>query len=464
MKFCFLARAGQTDYFIKIAKLMTLKGCQCIFVTQNDIDDKKILADIPDAKIYQLTRYLEINWNRFSYQKLQAYVQEYSEVDFWTLYHMDRFLRDRFSYADAVHFMVGHVDFYREVLSEEQPDAFVDETITTYGSYIAYYLCLRQKIVPMFIVCGRRYDKPTIYIASDPFYSMPELSELPPITQEQRNQAEAYISSYINEKNSPIFMKVMGRAPRMRLKYWLLPARNVIWSFMKRFNNKYNYSYYKYNKSLASPFFLYWNYLRSKRYYTLPDLNRKYYLFPLHMQPEASTIVCASKYENQLFAIDQIAKSIPGDAIVYVKEHCAGLGGRPISFYKQLKKYPNVVLVSPWADTHEMIEKCYAVITLTSTVGFDALLHLKPVYLLGHVFYQHCKGVVKVDDIYLQKDSLRTPVYPLKEDVLCFLYAWLNLLRDGNFSMVASDRFEKQNIIYLCNALLDKMSESRGKG
>ena len=35
-------------------------------------------------------------------------------------------------------------------------------------------------------------------------------------------------------------------------------------------------------------------------HYNKANYNRKYVYFPLHYQPEASTIVCAAKYEKQL--------------------------------------------------------------------------------------------------------------------------------------------------------------------
>jgi capsule polysaccharide export protein KpsC/LpsZ len=132
-----------------------------------------------------------------------------------------------------------------------------------------------------------------------------------------------------------------------------------------------------------------------------PDFNEKYVLFPLHFQPEATTLVCAEKYEKQLFFIDQIAKSLPADTKLYVKEHYAVLGHREREFYQKLQFYPNVVIIDPLVESKDLIMRADTIITLTGTAGWEALLLGKRVLVCGNCFYQHAPGAIKVDDIYL---------------------------------------------------------------
>lgn len=88
----------------------------------------------------------------------------------------------------------------------------------------------------------------------------------------------------------------------------------------------------------------------------LTDYSKKYVYYPLHYEPEASTLVCAVKYEKQLFFIDSWAKSLPADTVLYVKEHYAVLGHRELTLYKELKKYPNVVMIDPWESSRKLIK------------------------------------------------------------------------------------------------------------
>ena len=113
-----------------------------------------------------------------------------------------------------------------------------------------------------------------------------------------------------------------------------------------------------------------------------------YYLFPLHLQPEASTLMMAPYYVNQVATIENIAKSLPGNAYLYVKEHTSSYGKHSLDFYKQIKKIPNVRLLSPNESIKELIKKSICPIVLTSTVGWEALLIGKPVVVLGEVFYK----------------------------------------------------------------------------
>ena len=177
-------------------------------------------------------------------------------------------------------------------------------------------------------------------------------------------------------------------------------------------------------------FYLRYNYC--KRFYQKADYKKKYIYYPLHFQPEASTLVCAEKYEKQLFFIDSWAKSLPADTVLYVKEHYAVLGHRSISFYKELKKYPNVVLIDPWESSRKLMQNAVAVTTLTGTAGWEAMLLQKPVFIGGNIFFENAPGVIKVDDMfenYLPK--MKTWKKPSDEAVIKYLCAYFRVIKPG---------------------------------
>lgn len=126
-----------------------------------------------------------------------------------------------------------------------------------------------------------------------------------------------------------------------------------------------------------------------EKYYfdTIPTENSKIVFFPLHTEPESSTLVRAPYYINQKAIIENIAKSLPADYVLYVKEHPFMHGQRPLSFFKELKCIPNVRILPAETDSLQIIKLSSLVIVITSTSGLEAALLGKPVITLGASHY-----------------------------------------------------------------------------
>jgi capsule polysaccharide export protein KpsC/LpsZ len=84
---------------------------------------------------------------------------------------------------------------------------------------------------------------------------------------------------------------------------------------------------------------------------------------------------------DQCHLVELLAKSIPFDWKVLVKEHPGTLVARvrPLSFYRRLKKIPNVCIASIDADMHQLISNAEMVAVITGTAGWEAILRGKPV-------------------------------------------------------------------------------------
>lgn len=125
--------------------------------------------------------------------------------------------------------------------------------------------------------------------------------------------------------------------------------------------------------------------------------NEKFVLFPLHYQPEVSTSWYGRWHMNQLALAEKIAKALPVDYNLYIKEHTTQLGSKTLRFYKELKKIPNVRLIDPKEDTFELIKRSSLVATITGTVGLESILYFnKPVITFGDVFYNLFEDVEKI--------------------------------------------------------------------
>lgn len=133
-------------------------------------------------------------------------------------------------------------------------------------------------------------------------------------------------------------------------------------------------------------------------YYEPIVQGEKYLVYPLHFHPESSTSVLAGTYLNEYEVIKNIAFNLPTGISLYVKDHLSAYGYPSKDFYRRLKKLPNVRVVAPQYPAKTLVKNSAGVITLTSTMGYEALLLGKTVFLYGSVFYEHHKNVIKVGD------------------------------------------------------------------
>jgi len=124
------------------------------------------------------------------------------------------------------------------------------------------------------------------------------------------------------------------------------------------------------------------------------DPEEKYLYFPLNAVPEYTIQVQANMWINQLHIIETLAKSIPFDWKVYVKEHPSQVAGRArtCSFYKEIKSYSNVKFIPFETDGHQIIKNSQIVVNITGTTGWEAILfHGKPVITFAESTYEICK-------------------------------------------------------------------------
>ena len=121
--------------------------------------------------------------------------------------------------------------------------------------------------------------------------------------------------------------------------------------------------------------------LLNPKFYSEVKQGQKYVYFPLHNASEYSTQVQGTMWINQLGIIEALAKSIPFDWKVVVKEHPGMLlwRVRPISFYNEIKRYSNVILIPTDTSSNKAISNAQAVVTIVGTTGWEAIMRGKPV-------------------------------------------------------------------------------------
>jgi hypothetical protein len=182
---------------------------------------------------------------------------------------------------------------------------------------------------------------------------------------------------------------------------WLKSLKGVIEMF------RYYYSKKLRGYTSISPWCFLWDRIKRKirvvigfnDLYDQVNLEEDFVYFPLNVEPEIFLLLYAPYATDQLFYVKQVARSLPLNYKLYVKEHPAMVGYRPRAFYKKLKKMPNVKLISPTIKSFELIKRAKLITTITGTAGWEALLYQKPSITFGDTFYNNLSMVKHCDTI-----------------------------------------------------------------
>ena len=462
------ARSLQTKFYGLIG-LEIEDSYNTIYLVQNNQEYEILLNLNCKGKIYNIQDFIQKNWDNKSMidsVNLEDFENEYDISSLWQIFYTDRFLYE-FKYEDSQKIMKLLISLFSIIFSESKPDIFINEEIAIFSSYLMYFFCRKHDAKYLGFSNPRQIgDKKTGLVNSykNNFYLLDEMYLKDDFSSEQLKESEDFINNFREKEVIPPYMLTGAfRKKRPKIKDVIIALAKYFYHSIKPFP-KADYMRYYYRKLKLKEANFYFKYLRQRKYYSLPDFTEKYYYFPLHFQPEASTLVAAPNYEKQLFAMDLLAKKIPIGAKLYIKEHFSILGHREMSFYMSLKKYPNVKLISPWENSHELIKKSEGVITLTGTAGWETVLYGKPVFVLGNVFYKSFKFTNAIDNInelpdiikdhktkHISKDQYR-------EELIKYVAAYINSSKDGVSYLNDKKLHDKENIKNLSKIIINELS------
>jgi len=159
------------------------------------------------------------------------------------------------------------------------------------------------------------------------------------------------------------------------------PLKKIAFSNMRDLRKLRVYS--KYNKLFQDP------------------VDEDYVYMPLHLIPESTTFVKSPMFVDELSIIQAVSKSLPIGWKLYVKEHQAMLGERPLGFYKEVNKLYNVkvVTINYYKDPKPWIVKSRGVISISGSAAFEARLLGKPSAVFGHVCFNIIEGIQVINSI-----------------------------------------------------------------
>ncbi|AZZ91675.1 hypothetical protein EUZ85_13420 [Hahella sp. KA22] len=167
------------------------------------------------------------------------------------------------------------------------------------------------------------------------------------------------------------------------------------------------------------------------------NLEREFYIYALHTQPESSIDVAGAYFSDQISLITFVARSIPVGSVLLVKIHPTDIDGKSLRFYRKISQIPGVKLVHDQYDSRTLIERAKIVFTLTGTIGHEAGLMGKKVITFANNYYNDlptvrlCKSPTDLPELIHDLDHEDLPPEELKTRIIEFLSDCRSKVFDG---------------------------------
>lgn len=301
----------------------------------------------------------------------------------------------------------------------------VSSGIADFASYITHKICPYYNIPFIYSITirlGNYYClSSTVDSAPIGFHKNLELNkQLLKHNPHIFNNTVTFIENYKINKTQPYY--VNDKSSMFRYINW--GDLNTIKKFFRNKLTDKN----SYNNHLTI-FQLFTNRLKritNKRFYdnivikdniSLEDLNDKnYFIYPLHFHPESATLMLGRWFNDQVRIIEMISKALPANYILIVKEHPVSIGRRTNHFYKEISYFHNVFFISDKYTSHEILSGSKGVITISSTMGFEAFLHKKPCICIGDVFYNASSNTYSTTDFKNFNETIKKAINHIFDD------------------------------------------------
>lgn len=276
-----------------------------------------------------------------------------------------------------------YVMFWRDFFERNKVDIYIGALESTYPEIVALEVAKKLGI-PVVILAGGRLTN-SFMVYDENF--VPVCVQKPNLAERQ-SIFDLLKKRYVG-RSTPEYPATKSDAQKYSniSTNPLYKIRRFFW-YRKKYQSEHEFD--KYRTVSASG--LARNFLKhvirrqyAKFLYANPDMTKEhFFLFPLHYTEEALLTVNEA-FTNQVGLIEHIAASLPLGTKLLVKPHphwsCVDIS---IGDVRKIKNLRNVILVSPDMNTYDLIRNSIAVLTINSTVGFEALVLGKPVITFGH--------------------------------------------------------------------------------
>ena len=191
---------------------------------------------------------------------------------------------------------------------------------------------------------------------------------------------------------------------------------------------------------------------------TSPNLQIPFVYFPMNVNEEMNLLHYAPFYTNQIEVIRHIAKSIPIDYTLYVKDHIGAelRGWNEINYYKEIMEIPNVKFIHPHFDNNTLLKNSKLLITVRGSTAYKAVKFGKPSIIFGQMPFEIIPSVFRVKSILELPDLIKKALNYTVDPTYYEKYEKLIDSRAFEFNMFDYENF--RNAKFFSGGILSNVS------
>jgi hypothetical protein len=188
--------------------------------------------------------------------------------------------------------------------------------------------------------------------------------------------------------------------------------------------------------------------LAARPLYRALEPGRRFVYFPLHVVDDYKVKRVIPHCYDQASLIERVAEALPHGHDLVLKEHPMSIGRNRLGLLRRLARVPNVRIVSPHENSHDLIQRAEAVVVISSTVGLEALFHGRPVLTLGQPYYSGYGVTLDVDSFRELREAVPAVLRfrPDRERILEVLHAAMRNCHPGKPMLVDAPDLSDANV------------------
>ena len=442
-------------FFRRLGDSLRARGHGVVYALDSHYTDYLHPDDKLDGPVYCFSDYLERHIDRRDppegYEHTNVWRALFSDIDRASYSRAHYRSREGFYTSVAVNLL----HFYDEIFRREKIECFSYECISNSFVHFAYEVARRygtpfvgylsSRIPQRIDIIDREY---MLYSRTPQYYAELRSGQRTP-TEPALRAVREYLGSF--ERSIPDYMSQLAYLLENPIRAYADKERFVRWARSLRYfaheGSHHEFAYQIGHPLVAFPQQFVREVVRSAkvRYlahsvYEKVDLTTKYFLYPLQYHPESSSSINATFHVGELDNVRNISLNMPFGIELWVRDHPHAAGRQPLSFYDEVAKLPNVRLVGTTVPGKTLVKHAQAVVTCTSTMGYEGVVMGKPVFTLGesaYAFHPSCRRIESFDtafDLFSSYRDIRTT--PEERDDFVLAY-YLSTLR-GSYDLARS--------------------------
>lgn len=354
---------------------------------------------------------------------LASFEKKY-EINLWQLAFNDRYFfrynkHHKFTEDEILWILEQECKLFEKIVTQVHPDFFLVKLYAAHHTHLLYKLCESVGTKILMLTPTRLAKRSTISSHFDTLNSTNIINETVENQIETKKDLENFIENIIPEREK-ISQRRWTFKPSLKAQIDATLKFFVGTDFTAYRNYFPNYGKTRW-KVMTKRYSVGARKSKSKSFLEKNSLNaippgKSFVFFPLHVEPERTISIDAPFHTNQIEIISNIAKSIPINFELFVKEHPHQInaGGRDLSFYKKILELPNVRLIHPSVPSKDLMKKCSLIITINGTVGLEGQFYGKPVITFVDTVYSSLPTVYRLKNFEELPKAIR---FSLKKTV-----------------------------------------------